>query len=322
MSGFKGTFGESAIDFTDISSNVGESFISTGSRSLNNILTGNSEIGIVQRRIYEMYGPEGCGKTTLALEAISSCQKNGGRGMIIDLEHALDPIYCKALGIKIEDCEVGEPGTMEQAFDMIQWGVADDIDLIMVDSVAAMTPRAEVEGDMGDSNMGLHARLMGQGMRRVTSMLTKKKKTSIIFTNQIRMKIGVMFGNPETRPGGKALKFFASGAIVDLRDPRGQKTVEDKIETGKVINAKITKNKLFQPYLTCKIHIDYGKGINKVKDMLQLLSVKGMCEFTKKTVTIEGYSRMSLDDFPSAMKEDKEFRKYIKTLLTGKDNEE
>lgn len=662
---FKKSFGENAIDFSDVSSNIGESFISIGSKALNNILTGNALVGIVQRRIYELYGPEGCGKTTLALESVSSCQKNGGTAMIVDVEHALDPIYCRKLKIDLEKCEVGEPETMEQTFDMIQWGIENNYDLIIVDSVAAMSPLAEIEGDMGDANMGLHARLMGQGMRRITSMLTKKRKTSIIFTNQIRMKIGVMFGclhgdvkvpladgrsftireivekkikgevwaydeinkkfvnskiigyhkngkikrredfihfitngietkngffgftvtpehkiltkegwknskdikigdkilskytskinetlkdflygvfigdsylspvsknsvslilcdnvnenylkwkldklekfynfykngknyvitaeyellkmkklfdnrnpiimlknysdlsmalwimddghydhsyghnryiisikrfknnkrvldeisellfdlgfnssynlndgslsfsveatnliaskiakyipecmqyklpqqyknkykefilynkeeykecyvnvlkkrissrrqfknkikydltienysnylvgnidngiivhnSPETRPGGKALKFFASGAIIDLRDPRGQKTIEGKIETGKIINAKTTKNKLYQPYQTCKIHIDYGKGVNKRKDLLQVLKEKDLCEFTKKTISLEGYKRMSHADFSQMLKEDNELKDYIKELL-------
>jgi recombination protein RecA len=317
LSDFKIVFGESAINFSDVSSNVGNSFISTGARTLNYILTGNPDIGIVQRRIYEYYGPEGCGKTTLGLESISSCQKGGGKAMIVDVEHALDPTYCKSLKINLNKCEVGEPGTMEKSFDMIQWGIENNFDLILVDSVAAMSPLAEIEGSMGDSNMGLHARLMGQGMRRVTSMITKNKKTSIIFTNQIRMKIGVLFGNPETRPGGKALKYFTSGAIVDLRDPRGQKTTENKIETGKIINAKTIKNKLWPPYQKCKIYVDYGKGVNKKKDLMQILKDKGVCEFTKKTITLEGYTRMSINDFSIAIKEDKELRKYIKEILNG-----
>lgn len=320
MSDFKSIFGESAINFSNVSSNVGDSFISTGSRSLNNILTGNSEVGIVQRRMYELYGNEGCGKTTIALEAVASCQKFNGVAMIIDVEHALDPTYCKSLGIELNNVYVAEPDCGEQTFDMIAWGIENNVDLVIVDSVAAMSPRAEIEGEMGDANMGLHARLMGQGLRRTTNMLTKKRKTSIIFTNQLRMKIGVLYGNPETRPGGKALKFFASGAIIDLRDPRGQKVVEQSIETGKIINAKTTKNKLFQPYLTCKIHFDYGTGVNRIKDILQVLKESDLCEFTKKTVSIEGYKRMNIETFSDRMKKDKKFKGNIKLLLSGEEN--
>ncbi len=316
MEEFKERFGESAVDFSKVKSNIGDSFISIGSRALNLSLTGHSEVGIVKRRIYEIYGPEGTGKTTLALEAIASCQRNGGRAMMVDAEHQLDPIYAKKLGVKLHLLDLGEPDSGEEAFDMIEWGIEQGEDLIVIDSVSAMTPTAEIEGEMGDAHMGLQARLMGQGLRRITSKLKAGVPTAIIFINQIRMKIGVMFGNPETRSGGFALKFFAS-ITIDLRTPRMKKIVESKEEIGKVIVAKTIKNKLYPPFKKCNVYLTYGKGIDKGKDLIEALVQVGAAEGSKKrsTVKIKGFNQMNRDTFVFKMKKDKEFSKKIKSML-------
>lgn len=314
MGTFKEAFQESAVDFGSRDSNLGDSFISTGSRALNLIFTGHPEIGIVQRRIYEYIGWEGCGKTTLAIHAIADCQAKGGKGLYIDAEHALDPFYMQSLRVDINKLDIGEPDCGEQAFDMIEWGIANRYDLIVTDSVATMTPRREIEGDIGDANMGLHARLMGQGMRRINSKLTGNIPTSLIFINQMRMKIGVLFGNPETTPGGKAMRFFSS-VRLDMRDPRGQKVLEGKLETGKIINCKSIKNKLNPPFQTVKIHIDYGTGIDKIKDFAAAMKYLELAEVTKKMIRIKGRKQMNLDTFSQRMRKDKKFNHSMKNLL-------
>jgi len=313
---FKKRFGESAIDFASIStSDIKGSFISSGSRCLNRILTGTTNIGIVRSRIYELFGTEGSGKTTLTLEAIVSCQRKKGKAMFIDAEHALDTDYAEQIGIDFKKLEVGQPDSGEEAFEMVIWGIENKFDLIVGDSVAAFVPIAEIEGDMDEDHMGLHPRLMGKGLRKVVMMLGKKNPTSIIFINQIRMKIGVMFGNPETTSGGKALKFFST-VRIDLRDPRGQKVVEGKEEIGKIINAKTVKNKIYAPFKKCKIHISYGHGVDKDRDLLQVLVDMEQAEMTKKTVDIKGFKQMNYSSFVSRIRKDKMFKRAIKGMLT------
>ena len=317
MPTFRETFGESAIDFASISkSDIKESFISTGSRTLNRILTGYSDVGIVRSRIYELYGTEGCGKTTLTLESIVSCQKKEGKAMFVDAEHALDIEYAERIGVNFKALEFGQPDCGEEAMEMMLWGIENEFDLIVGDSVAAFTPRAELEGEMDKDFMGIHARLMGKGLRKIVSKLGKKNPSAIIFINQIRSKIGVMFGNPEVTPGGRALKFFAS-VRIDLRDPRGQKVVEGGEEVGKVINAKTVKNKIYPPFKKCKIHLTYGHGIDRGKDLVQALVDAGLAEATKKMVKLSGEKQMNYSTFIEKIRSDKKFRERILGKLSG-----
>ncbi len=246
--------------------------VSTGSLSLDIALGAG---GLPMGRVVEIYGPESSGKTTLTLEVIASAQREGKVCAFVDAEHALDPVYAEKLGVNINELLVSQPDTGEQALeicDMLTRSGA--IDIIVVDSVAALTPKAEIEGDMGDSHMGLQARMLSQAMRKLTGNL-KKSNTMLIFINQIRMKIGVMFGNPETTTGGNALKFYAS-VRLDIRRIGAVKNGDEIV--GNETRVKVVKNKIAPPFKQAEFQILYGQGINNLGELIDLGVKNGFVE--------------------------------------------
>ncbi len=275
-------FGKGAVMKLDGDASQITDGIRTGSLSLDIALGG---FGVPRGRVIEVFGPESSGKTTLTLHIIASAQKNGGVAAFIDAEHALDPSWAKRVGVRLDDLLVSQPDTGEQAMEICELLVRSNaVDVIVVDSVAALIPRAEIEGDMGDSHMGLQARLMSQALRKLTAAIAKSR-TTVIFINQLREKIGVMFGNPETTPGGRALKFYSSVRI----DVRRLSTVKDgDVAIGAHTRARIVKNKIAPPFRDAEFDIMFDRGISYEGDLIDLAVLTNIVEKSGAWYTYNG----------------------------------
>ena len=290
--------------------------ISTGSLGLD-IALGVG--GLPRGRVIEIYGPESSGKTTLALHVIAEAQRGGGTAAFVDAEHALDPVYAKKLGVDIDELIVSQPDTGEQALEIVDTLVRSNaIDVLVIDSVAALVPRAEIEGEMGDSHVGLQARLMSQSLRKLTGSISRSR-CMVIFINQLRMKIGVMYGNPETTTGGNALKFYAS-VRLDIRRT-GQIKERDDI-VGNTTKVKVVKNKVAPPFKQVEFDIMYGEGVSKVGEVLDLGVKAGLVEksgawFSYDSTRI-GQGRENAKQY---LKENPDMAKRIENAIRGKTEE-
>ena len=307
-------FGKGSVMFLgDEQSQTDIEAVSTGSLSLD-IALGIG--GLPRGRIIEVYGPESSGKTTLTLHAIAEMQKLGGTAAFIDAEHALDPQYAKRLGVNIEEFLISQPDTGEQALEICDMLVrSGGVDIVVVDSVAALTPKAEIEGDMGDSHMGLQARLMSQALRKLTSNI-KKTNTMVIFINQLRMKIGVMFGNPETTTGGNALKFYAS-VRLDIRRTGAIKKGDEVL--GNETRVKVLKNKVAPPFKQAEFQILYNQGISRESEIIELGVAQDLIEKAGAWYSVDGERiGQGKDNARDYLKENTQLRESLESKIREK----
>lgn len=321
-------YGAGAVMVMGEKAHVPVEMVSSGSLKLDEALGG----GYPKGRIIEIFGPESSGKTTLALHAIAEVQKSGGTAAFIDAEHALDPQYAAKLGVDIKALIISQPDYGEQALEIVDALIhSNAVDIIVIDSVAALTPKAELEGSMGDSHMGLQARLMSQALRKITGAISKSGCT-LIAINQLRMKIGVMFGNPETTTGGNSLKFYASQRI-DIRKRAGieEGTGDDKKILGNIARVKVVKNKIAPPFREAEIEIMYNEGISKLGEVIDLAVEKGLIKksgaFYTHGETKLGQGRDNVKQYlrenPKLMAElEKEIRKPVIETKVAKSEKE
>jgi len=298
-------FGKGSIMKLGDTPNVGIEAIPTGSLTLDMALGCG---GVPRGRVIELFGPESSGKSTLALSIVAECQKAGGTCAYVDAENALDPEYATKIGVNIDELMISQPDTGEQGLEITETLVRSNaVDIIVVDSVAALVPKAEIEGDMGDSHMGLQARLMSQAMRKLTAIISKSRCV-VLFINQIREKIGVMFGNPETTPGGRALKFYSS-VRIDIR--RKDKIEKDGALVGNTVKAKVVKNKVSAPFKEAFFDILFGYGIDKEKSIMLGATHVGIFEKSGTWYSYNGEKIGQKKAVLEKLKEDKAFAKKI-----------
>ena len=306
-------YGKGAVMKLGDTTNLNVEAISTGSVSLDMALGIG---GLPKGRIIEIYGPESSGKTTVALHAVAEAQKNGGEAAFIDVEHALDPDYAQALGVDIDSLLVSQPDTGEQALEICEALVRSNaIDIVVVDSVAALVPKAEIDGEMGDSHVGLHARLMSQALRKLTACISKSN-CAVIFINQLREKVGVTYGNPEVTTGGRALKFYAS-VRIEIR--RADKLKIGNEFVGSRTKAKIVKNKVAPPFKEAEFDIIYGQGISKEGNILDVAVNLGIIQKSGAWFSYEGERLgQGRDNVRKYMQENPAFTKDIDALIREK----
>ena len=299
-------FGKGAIMKLGDNSHMEVEVTSSGSLALDVALGVG---GYPKGRIIEIFGPESSGKTTFALHAIAECQKNGGRAAFIDAEHALDPVYAKNLGVNINELLLSQPDTGEQALEICEALVRSEaVNIIVIDSVAALVPQAEIDGDMGDSHVGLQARLMSQALRKLSGTINKTNTTAI-FINQLREKVGVLFGNPETTPGGRALKFYSS-VRLDVR--RGEQIKDGANVIGNKTNVKIVKNKVAPPFKTAVVDIMYGEGVSHAGEIVDMASDLGIVEKSGAWYSYKGEKiAQGRENFKSILKSDKNLKEEL-----------